>query len=268
MNWAAHDVADTFKLFKQRLLLVCEDNEVTNNEKIAGKIKIGLGDEGLRRLNASGLTDDDQKDTAKLWELFETQLKVAVNFRIQRLSLMQYRQKSDESLDEFVTRARAQAQLCEFTEKEMQDRIIELVIAGTRMEIVRRELLGKDKDLTLHDVLTEGRRHEAAALGTDRLKSLHEGISHSVDHVTTGKKRCKNCALYHEYRQCPAYRDTCKGCGRKGHWQQQCPAYRDTCKACGRRGTGNSNVLRTEIPVKLVAAGALATAMPCVQRYL
>ena len=54
MNWAAHDVADTFKLFKQRLLLVCEDNEVTNNEKIARKIKIGLGDEGLRRLNASG----------------------------------------------------------------------------------------------------------------------------------------------------------------------------------------------------------------------
>ena len=92
MNWAAHDVADTFMLFK---LLVCEDNEVTNNEKIARKIKIGLGDEGLRRLNASELTDADQKDPAKLCELFETQLKVAVNFRIQRLNLMQYRQKGD-----------------------------------------------------------------------------------------------------------------------------------------------------------------------------
>ncbi|KAI0228605.1 hypothetical protein LSAT2_020948, partial [Lamellibrachia satsuma] len=57
---------------------------------------------------------------------------------------MQYRQKGDESLDEFVMRARTQAQLCEFTEKEMQDRIIELVIAGTRMEIFWRELLGKD----------------------------------------------------------------------------------------------------------------------------
>ena len=187
MNWAAHDVADSFKLFKQRLLLVCEDNEVTNNEKIARKIKIGPGDEGLRRLKASGLTDADQKDPAKLWELFKTQLKVAVNFPI--LSLMQYRQKGDESIHEFVTRARTQAQLREFTEKEMQDRIIELVIAGTRMEIFQRELLGKEKDLTLRDVLTEGRRHEAAALDTDRLKSLHEGISHSVDHVTTGKKR-------------------------------------------------------------------------------
>ena len=55
MNWAAEDIADTFKLFKQRLLLVCEDNEVTNNEKKARKVMIGLGDEGLRRINASGL---------------------------------------------------------------------------------------------------------------------------------------------------------------------------------------------------------------------
>ena len=93
MNWNAPDVADTFKLYKQRLLLVCEDNDVTENERIARKIKIGVGDEGLRRLNASGLSDVEQKNPAKLWSLFETQLKVAVNFRTHRLSLMQYRQK-------------------------------------------------------------------------------------------------------------------------------------------------------------------------------
>ncbi len=52
-----------------------------------------------------------------MWSLFETQLKVAVNFRIHRLSLVQYRKKEDESLDEFVTRARTQ--MCEFENKEM-----------------------------------------------------------------------------------------------------------------------------------------------------
>ena len=50
-----------FKLYKQRLLLVCEDNDVTENERIARKIKIGVGDEGLRRLNTSGLSDIDRK---------------------------------------------------------------------------------------------------------------------------------------------------------------------------------------------------------------
>ena len=66
MNWNALDVADTFKLYKQRLLLVCEDNDVTENERICRKIKIGVGDEGLRRLNASGLSDVEQKNPAKL----------------------------------------------------------------------------------------------------------------------------------------------------------------------------------------------------------
>ena len=218
MNWNAPDVADTFKLYKQRLLLVCEDNDVTENERIARKIKIGMGDEGLRRLNASGLSDVEQKNPAKLWSLFETQLKVAVNFRIHRLSLMQYRQKEDESLDEFVTRARTQAQMCEFEDKEMQERIIELIIAGTKLEVFRRELLGKEKGLTLQEVLNEGRKHEAAALGTMQLQGLSE---QKIDYVKT-KKRCGNCGLIHKYRQCPAFKDTCKACGNKCHWLKLC----------------------------------------------
>ena len=37
-----------------------------------------------------------------------------------------------------MTHARTQAQMCEFEDKEMQERIIELVIAGTKMEVFRR----------------------------------------------------------------------------------------------------------------------------------
>ena len=57
MNWKAPNLADTLKLFKQKIALVCEDNEVTDSTKIARKLKIGLGDEGLSRLNASGLSE-------------------------------------------------------------------------------------------------------------------------------------------------------------------------------------------------------------------
>ena len=110
---------------------MCEDNDVTENERIARKIEIGVGDEGLRRLNASGLSNVEQKIPQNCGRC------------LRRLSLMQYRQKEDESLDEFVTRARTQAQMCEFEDKEMQKRIIELVIAGTKMEVFRRELLRK-----------------------------------------------------------------------------------------------------------------------------
>ena len=103
----------------------------------------------------------------------------------------------------------------EFTDVEMQERIIELVIAGTRMEAFHRNLLGKDKNLNLQDVLKEGRKHEAAALGTQQLQNLHDSI-HKIEQIKT-KKHCGNCGLYHKYRQCPAYKDTCKACGNKGH---------------------------------------------------
>ena len=123
-----------------------------------------------------------------------------------------------QSLDEFVTRARTQAHMCEFEDNEMQERIIELVIAGTKMEVFRRELLGKEKGLTLQEVLNEGRKHEAAALGTMQLQGLSE---QKIDYVKT-KKRCGNCGLIHKYRQCPAFKDTCKACGNKGHRLKLC----------------------------------------------
>ena len=125
MNWDSPNKGDTFKLFKQRLSLVCEDNEVTDSGKVARKIKIGIGDEGLRRLNASGLTDEDQTDPDKIWKFFEDQLNVTVNFRVHHLTLMNdFRQNPEESLDEFVSRARTQALLCEFTDAELQERVI------------------------------------------------------------------------------------------------------------------------------------------------
>ena len=54
----------------------------------------------------------------KTWELFESQLKTNLNFRVHRLHLMDYRQRSEESVDDFVTRARTQALKCEFGGKD------------------------------------------------------------------------------------------------------------------------------------------------------
>ena len=48
-----------------------------------------------------------------------------------------------------MARARTQAHICAFEDNEMQERIIALVIAGTKLEVFRRALLGKEKGLTL-----------------------------------------------------------------------------------------------------------------------
>ncbi|ELU14499.1 hypothetical protein CAPTEDRAFT_197132, partial [Capitella teleta] len=68
-------VADALRMYKQKMTLVCEDNEVTEPAAIARKIKIGLGDEGLRRLNASGLTEQQLQTPTAIWQFLERNLQ-------------------------------------------------------------------------------------------------------------------------------------------------------------------------------------------------
>ncbi|KAJ8023319.1 hypothetical protein HOLleu_35705 [Holothuria leucospilota] len=221
MRWEATDVAGEFKLFKQRMELCFVDHGITDTSKQAIKIKIAVGNTGLRTINSSGLTTQDQTDPTKLWNLFESQLKIKVNFRIHRLELMNFRQKQNETLDEFVNRCRHKAKECDFTDDELSERIIELVIASAKCESFQRDLLDKPKGYSLDNVLKEGRKYEAISAGKQCLQSLDTGPSVSV---IKSKKPCGNCysGLFHPPKQCPAYNDVCKACGNKGHWAKMC----------------------------------------------
>ena len=132
----------------------------------------GVGDEGLRRINASDLSPEQKQNPLEIWTLFEKQLKVNVNFRIHRLHLMKYRQTRDESIDDFVTRARTLTNKCQFTENELNERLMELIIASTPYDGLRRELLGKPIGHTTKNVLKEGRTFEALSAGNDQLQRL------------------------------------------------------------------------------------------------
>ena len=118
---------------------------------------------------------------------------------------MQYRQTRDESIDDFVTRARTLANKCQFTENE---RLMELVIASTPYDGLRRELLEKPIGHSLKDVLKEGRKFEALSAGNDQLQRLDtkQRDIHTVSHV----RKCGNCGTSHKPRQCPAYKQNYK----------------------------------------------------------
>ena len=49
---------------------------VVDPAKQAIKIQIAVGTEGLQRLNASTLTDEDKKYPAKIYKLFDDQLDI------------------------------------------------------------------------------------------------------------------------------------------------------------------------------------------------
>ena len=59
------------------------------------------------------------------------------------------RQFDDESVDLFMARCKIQAQKCRFSETEIEDRLIEQLIIGTREPKVQEALLGKDDKLKI-----------------------------------------------------------------------------------------------------------------------
>ena len=79
-------------------------------------IKIALGEEGVRRILASSLTDDDKKDPNAVWAPNEEQVDATVKkkFRGHRLEFAFMRQKSHENINDFVSRLREKATKCKF----------------------------------------------------------------------------------------------------------------------------------------------------------
>ncbi|XP_030831434.1 uncharacterized protein LOC115920236 [Strongylocentrotus purpuratus] len=223
MNWEVPDLPEEFKLFKQRMELVLADQEITETKKKAIKIKIAVGNEGLRRINASGLSEADQEKPQELWKLFEKQIKVNINFRVHRLELMRYRQRQDESIDAFVTRCRDKANTCDFEESELAERIMEVVITSTPSLEFQKFLLDQPKGYQIDAILVEGRKYEAVAASRKCLETL-EPAKESIDSFkrNQGRKTCGNCGRIHKPRQCPAYHDVCRACDTKGHWAKFC----------------------------------------------
>ena len=218
MNWDSPDVTESFNLFRQKIELFIEDEEITDNEAKSRKIRRGIGDEGLKRLNASGLSAEDMKKPDKLWAYFENTLKIDINFRIHRLQLMSFRQGANESIDTFITRARTQASRCDFTDAELQERLLELIIASTPHDGLRKELLGKPNGHPLNDALKEARKYEAIEAGKDKIQKLS---TETVSEIKS-KRPCDNCGRFHHPKRCPAFYATCDKCKQKGHWAVKC----------------------------------------------
>ena len=70
MNWSGEDIAENLRLYKDKMNLYFLDENITDNTKKARKILRSIGDDGLRKLYGSSLTEDDKKDPAKLYKFF------------------------------------------------------------------------------------------------------------------------------------------------------------------------------------------------------
>lgn len=78
--------------------LVLANENITDVGRQAIKIQITVGNEGLKCINSSMLTDKGKKDPDRLYKLFEDQLDIHLNFCIHRMELMTFRQGQSEMI--------------------------------------------------------------------------------------------------------------------------------------------------------------------------
>ena len=110
--------------------------------------------------------------------------------------------------------------LC-FIDVELNERMLELIIASTPYDSFRKDLLGKPIGYTTAETLQEGRKYEAITAGDARLQQMAR-VTEEVHAMHTHDRKCNNCGITHKPRQCPAYRDACNSCGAIGHWEKCC----------------------------------------------
>lgn len=224
-DWSSSNLTEAFKLFRQQCELMFDVKDVQKQKQVS-HILLLAGQEGLKRYNSWGLTGEDATDPDVLWKKFEEQLDPVENFRIARLWLQKYRQKADDSIDDFVNRCKLQAQKCDFANaEETNDRIIDQLIYGVRYPDLQKDYLAKDKDMTLEQAITLGRSFEASMSHMQRLSAVHDDGATAAVHAFNGDSRsqeCRQCGRQHPPKKCPAYGSTCGACGKKNHWAKLC----------------------------------------------
>ena len=70
IDWSSQDIGEALCLYKQKMKLYLEDENIDDAAVKVRKIMRDIGDEGL---NVNGLIDDQKKIPTDLWTFFERQ---------------------------------------------------------------------------------------------------------------------------------------------------------------------------------------------------
>ena len=161
-----------------------------------------------------------------IWEKFLEQIKPQVNFWIAHFCLQNYSQKETENIDDFQARCTLQMQKCKFRdEHEMEKRIIDQIIAGTKFPELQKQLLSKNKAMSMSEVLNICRSYKVSINYMKQMDELQGKCNNQISaikHRLENPDNCDKCGLNHKNGNCPARGSTCSACEPKNHWARMC----------------------------------------------
>ena len=178
----------------------------------------------FRQLPNTGEAKDYKKAVEKLTEYFEPQK----NKLYEVYKFRQAAQQSNETIDQFHTRLRSLAQICEFTTNEMDFQIMLQIVTGGSSTRLRKMAL-RDPKLTLNELLLEGRRAEMSTYQAAEIEKKADNVH--ADNTPEGrnktrprKQTCQSCGgkFPHQNKPCPAQGQTCHKCGKPSHFAKYC----------------------------------------------
>ena len=173
--------------------------------------------------------DDFETAAGKLAEYFQPKKNSLYNI----YQFRQIQQEQDETCDDYCTRLKQAAKLCEFP-KEWQDTEIQLqLIDKGKSKRIRRQLLSKEH--TLQEALEFARAQEIADSQATRIERGVKNPKPAVDEVyetrvTTktheSTKKCFFCGGKFPHQggrtKCPAWGKECKICNKPNHFAKCC----------------------------------------------
>ena len=123
-------------------------------------------------------------------------------------------------------------QRCSLTEHEQQQQMIEFIIVSTPIADFQKELLRKDKTLTLEETVSIGKTYDASNIHIKQLRALVNNKDLDNTNIqairtltrSTMSNKCLKCGKSHTFHHdaCPTFESKCNTCGKTNHWASVC----------------------------------------------